>query len=135
MLKKKKGVGDQMGWATTHSQSCVATLQWCRDKRGAVCTTGEPMRMTKDLCARGCARRGLSRQSYLGFSVTTELAQPVSRQGFGQQGLVCSDTDFGVAIVALQCETGVYRDSFGCMVGLVPCRDSGTSVGDSSMSR
>ena len=53
------------------------------------------------------------------FSVATELAQPVSRQGLlvsrqglGQLGLVCRDTDFGVTTTALQCETGVVVTKF-----------------------
>ena len=53
------------------------------------------------------------------FSVVTELAQLVSRQGLlvsrqglGQLGLLCRDTDFGVAIVALQYEIGVVATKF-----------------------
>ena len=53
------------------------------------------------------------------FFVAIELAQPVSRQGIlmsrqglGQLGLVCRDTYFGVATVALQCETGVVVAKF-----------------------
>ena len=64
--EKKKGTWDQMGWATAHFQFCVATLQWCRDWRGAAYTAGASVNTTKDLRTRGRARGGLSQQTSLG---------------------------------------------------------------------
>ena len=52
--KKKKGARDQMEWATAHFQFCVATLQWCSDRRGVA---GASARTTKDLCTS--ARAGV----------------------------------------------------------------------------
>ena len=61
---------DLMGWAIAHFQFCVSTLQWCRDRRGAVCTTGSPACTAEDLPARagggGRSRGGLSQQTSLG---------------------------------------------------------------------
>ena len=48
VCRKKKGVGDQMGWATAHFQFCVVTLQWCRDRKGAAHTASASKRMTED---------------------------------------------------------------------------------------
>ena len=83
---RRKGAGDQIGWATAHSQFHVATLQWCRDRRGATCTIGPPACTTKDFCAR--ARRHVREAittNLLGHSVAierssivTDLALPVS---------------------------------------------------------
>ena len=85
--KKKKNAGDQMGWATAHLQFCVATLQWCDDRRGAAHKTGTPTRTTEDLSMR--AHGGLPREACRDrppwvlcrnreFSITTELSHPLS---------------------------------------------------------
>ena len=55
---RKKNAGDQMGRATAHFQLCVATLQWCSDRRGAVRTAGALARMTKRLWA--CQERPIA---------------------------------------------------------------------------
>ena len=69
VCRKKKGVGDQMGWATAHFQFCVVTL-WCCYKRGGAHTAGASAYKTKDPRARAGA--------YQGRDVATELAHPVS---------------------------------------------------------
>ena len=67
-VEKKIGAGDQMRWVTAHFQFCVATLQWCQDRRGVAYTAGASACTTEDLSlrARGCARGGLLRQTSLG---------------------------------------------------------------------
>ena len=83
-----------MGWATAHFQFCVATLQWCRDMRGAAYTASASTRTTEHLCARACHGRVVA-TDLLELFVATKLAHPVSRQGFlvsrqgvGQLGLL-----------------------------------------------
>ena len=81
--KKKKNAGDQMEWATAHFQFYVATLQWCRDKRGAAHATDTSALTIEDLraCVRACQGR-LVATNLLGFYVATELVHPVWRWGF-----------------------------------------------------
>ena len=88
--KKKKGVEDKMGWATAHFQFCVMTLQWCRDRRGAMHAAGSFARTIKDLRsrARACHGRPVA-TNLLGFSVATE--NPLSRQSWLT---LCRDRDF-----------------------------------------
>ena len=91
-----------MGWATTHFQLCVATLQWCRARRDAACMTGALKRMTEDPRARAVVPRKACRDRhpwvlccYREFPVVTELAHPVSQDRvFGSWGFWCRDSIF-----------------------------------------
>ena len=53
---KKNSARDQLGWATAHFQSWVATLQWCRDRKGDARMTGMHARTKKRLRAQQHAR-------------------------------------------------------------------------------
>ena len=47
--RKKNSARDQLGWATAHFQSWVATLQWCHDRKSVARMTGVHARTTECL--------------------------------------------------------------------------------------
>ena len=101
-VEKKMVQEIKLGWLLAISSFVSRHSIGVTTKRGAARTTGTPLRTTEDLrvLAQECQMR-LVAIDLLGLSVVIELAHPVSRQCFGQLGLLCCDTIF------LCCDCGV----------------------------
>ena len=102
-----------MEWSTTHFQFYVATLQWCRDRRGAAHSAGAFAHMIEDLLVGVPGKACRDKPPWV--LCRDRVGSPCVATVFWAIGVLVLRHSFGVATVVL-------------LSGLVSCRDSDTLV-------